>query len=449
MKLSEKRNKIFTRKIGNEDLRSIKVAKPRMIFPQKNEVQKYIEEEKRDIESKKSITGPGYINNSYREYVRTASASHPSTSSAIDIPSTSTKTPISNTAAATSAAEKRASISSTSTDKIPITTKLFIRAVVAELEELELYEEKNKWQKITKTEEITPLCENILKILENDSINHQKTEQATRRAVKNLREHLKYSVTPESISKETNQAVSTAVVKKTTKTPSKTTLSNCYAASAILSIESLEPHQPVAKFDVSDTALLEPWLMRLKNKNAVQRLEEYFKITQEILDTCGLEDSKRLFAHPNLVKEAVCFAGHSLNGGMFKDAYLSPLKITYLSAASLAQEDKLPNEYYSVWTHDKETFSPTRLLLNIYGKDYDSPPKISGKNDSESSPKRLQPLFSILKSAQSPSFKRLGADLNHFLKDLKKEKSLNKDHIKNIMESFAAFSVQHSAPLDF
>ncbi len=233
MKLSEKRNKIFTRKIGNEDLRSIKVAKPRMIFPQKNEVQKYIEEEKRDIESKKSITGPGYINNSYREYVRTASDSHPSTSSAIDIPSTSTKTPISNTAAATSAAEKRASISSTSTDKIPITTKLFIRAVVAELEELELYEEKNKWQKITKTEEITPLCENILKILENDPINHQKIEQATRRAVKNLRKHLKYSVTPESISKETNQAVSTAVVKKTTKTPSKTTLSNCCAASAI------------------------------------------------------------------------------------------------------------------------------------------------------------------------------------------------------------------------
>ncbi|AWK16297.1 hypothetical protein GWK90_07545 [Candidatus Hamiltonella defensa] len=216
-----------------------------------------------------------------------------------------------------------------------------------------------------------------------------------------------------------------------------------------LPAESLEPHQPVARFDVSDAALLEPWLMRLKNKNAVQRLEEYFKITQEILDTCGLEDSKRFFAHPNLVKEAVCFAGHSLNGGMFKDAYLSPLKITYLSAASLAQEGKLPNEYYSVWTHDKETFSPTRLLLNIYGKDYDSPPKISGKNDSESSPKRLQPLFSILKSAQSPSFKRLGADLNHFLKDLKKEKSLNKDHIKNIMESFAAFSVQHSAPPGF
>ncbi|ATW33668.1 hypothetical protein [Candidatus Williamhamiltonella defendens] len=221
------------------------------------------------------------------------------------------------------------------------------------------------------------------------------------------------------------------------------------SAGTELPAESLEPHQPVARFDVSDTALLEPWLMRLKNKNAVQRLEEYFKITQEILDTCGLEDSKRLFAHPNLVKEAVCFAGHSLNGGMFKDAYLSPLKITYLSAASLAQEDKLPNEYYSVWTHDKETFSPTRLLLNIYGKDYDSPPKISGKNDSESSPKRLQPLFSILKSAQSPSFKRLGADLNHFLKDLKKEKSLNKDHIKNIMESFAAFSVQHSAPPGF
>ncbi|WP_174889627.1 M91 family zinc metallopeptidase [Candidatus Williamhamiltonella defendens] len=221
------------------------------------------------------------------------------------------------------------------------------------------------------------------------------------------------------------------------------------SAGTELSAESLEPHQPVARFDVSDAALLEPWLMRLKNKNAVQRLEEYFKITQEILDTCGLEDSKRLFAHPNLVKEAVCFAGHSLNGGMFKDAYLSPLKITYLSAASLAQEGKLPNEYYSVWTHDKETFSPTRLLLNIYGKDYDSPPKISGKNDSESSPKRLQPLFSILKSAQSPSFKRLGADLNHFLKDLKKEKSLNKDHIKNIMESFAAFSVQHSAPPGF
>jgi len=216
-----------------------------------------------------------------------------------------------------------------------------------------------------------------------------------------------------------------------------------------LSAESLEPHQSIARFDVSDAALLEPWLMRLKNKNVVQRLEEYFKITQEILDTCGLEDSKRLFVHPNLVKEAVCFAGHSLNGGMFKDAYLSPLKITYLSAASLAQEGKLPNEYYSVWTHDKETFSPTRLLLNIYGKDYDSPPKISGKNDSESSPKRLQPLFSILKTAKSPSFKRLDVDLNHFLKDLKKEKSLNKDHIKNIMESFTAFSVQHSAPPGF
>ncbi|WP_158368205.1 hypothetical protein [Candidatus Williamhamiltonella defendens] len=35
-----------------------------------------------------------------------------------------------------------------------------------------------------------------------------------------------------------------------------------------LPTESLEPHQPFARFDVVDATLLAPWLMRLKNKNA-------------------------------------------------------------------------------------------------------------------------------------------------------------------------------------
>ncbi|ASV33412.1 hypothetical protein GWK90_07025 [Candidatus Hamiltonella defensa] len=378
MKLSEKRNKIFTRKIGNEDLRSITVAKPRMIFPQKNEVQKYIEEEKRDIESKKSITGPGYINNSYREYVRTASDSHPSTSSAIDIPSTSTKTPISNTAAATSAAEKRASISSTSNDKIPITTKLFIRAVVAELEEPELYEEKNKWQKITKTEEITPLCENILKILENDPINHQKIEQATRRAVKNLRKHLKYSVTPESISKETNQAVSTAVVKKTTKTPSKTTLSNCYAASAILPAESLKPHQSVAQSDVSEAIPLHSRLQALKKGGVRIHVDYANQLSKIMFETSqNSEEFKRMCYDKDFVKECVLVAKVPLHGSVSKDKrlYYTPFNRACYTVSQLAQSGELPTQGYEAWIEQAEKYdtSPTALIQqNMGNKDFET-----------------------------------------------------------------------------
>ncbi len=39
---------------------------------------------------------------------------------------------------------------------------------------------------------------------------------------------------------------------------------------------------------------------------------------KEILDTCGLEESKHLFAHPNLVREVVCFDEYSLKVGCLK-----------------------------------------------------------------------------------------------------------------------------------
>ncbi|WP_174888555.1 hypothetical protein [Candidatus Hamiltonella defensa] len=400
MKLSEKRNKIFTRKIGNEDLRSIKVAKPRMIFPQKNEVQKYIEEEKRDIESKKSITGPGYINNSYREYVRTASASHPSTS-----------------------------------DEIPITTKLFIRAVVAELEEPELYEEENKWQKITKTEEITPLCENILKILKNDSINHQKIEQATRRAVKNLREHLKYSVTPESISKETNQAVSTAVVKKTIKTPSKTTLSNCYAASAILPAESLKPHQSVAQSDVSEAIPLHSRLQALKKGGVRIHVDYANQLSKIMFETSqNSEEFKRMCYDKDFVKECVLVAKVPLHGSVSKDKrlYYTPFNRACYTVSQLAQSGELPTQGYEAWIEQAEKYdtSPTALIQqNMGNKDFET--------------------FSFLTIAANAPFQslKLGFDnyesfSKHCLKSFEKSRWFfikNKKEIKKANELLASF----------